>query len=171
MTVGRKYCYSFWVKSPTETTVAFNNIGWFQVCDPYGKNDYSFTENGSVEYIGAEVPANEWTRVYTVFTPNDLNCTFNAFFHPFTPEYIDIHGIQLEAGEEPTDWSLAPEEIAHSISAISQTADEISMAVSEIETGKRTAGAVDAVDNVTGGSAVVINKDEVIIDTPTVDIK
>lgn len=82
-----------------------------------------------------EITNTEWQRFSWTYTANSSSGVFRPEIGVFGTYVctIQICGIKLEKGTYPTDWSLAPQEIA-SKSLVTQTADSLSSAIQNCAT-------------------------------------
>lgn len=100
LTNGQQYCYSLWILSSDTDTWTHQSLGHFQT-----SSGTSHNMTGNVAVL-TDIPANTWTYVAQVFTPNKDNCKFYSYHIYFanTSQTIWISDVKLEEGGVPTAW-------------------------------------------------------------------
>ena len=96
---GVKYCYSAWVYTDVADTWGHTSLGHFQT---YAG---SAAHNVTIHYQNKEIPANQWTWVYQIFTPT-ADCKFRSYHIYFanTSQTLWIAEVKLEQNDYPTLW-------------------------------------------------------------------
>ena len=102
LTNGQQYCYSLWILSTDADTWSHSSLGHFQTNN--GTAAHNMTGNSA---ILTNIPANTWTYVAQIFTPNKDNCKFISYHIYFanTSQTIWISDVKLEKGNTPTLWT------------------------------------------------------------------
>ena len=102
LTNGQQYCYSLWILSTDADIWSHSSLGHFQTNN--GTAAHNMTGNSA---ILTNIPANTWTYVAQIFTPNKDNCKFISYHIYFanTSQTIWISDVKLEKGNTPTLWT------------------------------------------------------------------
>ncbi len=108
LTVGETYTWSFYAKCSVKKN---GTIG----CEQGGQRDINLTT--------------EWQRFTHTFTVRATTWwAFTWYLNWNAGEVLYIHSFKLEKGSKPTDWSLAPEDIAAEIAAKTEAARQAAQA-------------------------------------------